>query len=112
MVGGSKAQWCTQISGDYLFHSVPYRVADPTTLYTDLMYNYLGTTQSLGCIRLQAGDAKWLYDNCDLGTEIYITPWESEGPIAKPAFSPIPSWHTWDPTDPTVRYLCEERGCH
>lgn len=112
MVGGSKAQWCTQISGDYLFHSVPYRIADPTTLYTDLMYNFLGTTQSLGCIRLQAGDAKWIYDNCELGTEIYITPWESNGPIAKPAFSPIPSWHTWDPTDPNVRYLCEQRGCH
>ncbi len=112
MVGGSKAQWCTQISGDYLFHSVPYRIQDPTTLYTDLMYNYLGTTQSLGCIRLQAGDAKWIYDNCALGTEIYITPYESEGPIAKPGFSPIPSWHTWDPTDPTVHYLCEQHGCH
>lgn len=112
MVGGSKAQWCTQISGDYLFHSVPYRIADPTTLYTDLMYNYLGTTQSLGCIRLQAGDAKWIYDNCALGTEIYITPYESGGPIAKPGFSPIPSWHTWDPTDPTAHYLCEQHGCH
>lgn len=112
MVGGSKAQWCTQISGDYLFHSVPYRIADPTTLYTDLMYNYLGTTQSLGCIRLQAGDAKWIYDNCELGTEIYITPHESEGPIAKPSFSPIPSWHTWDPTDPNTRYLCNQHGCH
>lgn len=112
MVGGSKAQWCTQISGDYLFHSVPYRIADPTTLYTDLMYNYLGTTQSLGCIRLQAGDAKWIYDNCELGTEIYITPHESSGPIAKPAFNPIPSWHTWDPTDPNTRYLCNQHGCH
>ncbi len=112
MVGGSKAQWCTQISGDYLFHSVPYRIADPTTLYTDLMYNYLGTTQSLGCIRLQAGDAKWIYDNCELGTEIYITPYESAGPIAKPSFSPIPSWHTWDPTDPNTRYLCNQYGCH
>lgn len=112
MVGGSKAQWCTQITGDYLFHSVPYRIADPTTLYTDLMYNWLGTTQSLGCIRLQAGDAKWIYDNCDLGTEIYITPWEDAGPIAKPAFTPIPSWHTWDPTDPNTRYLCEQYGCH
>ena len=112
MVGGSKAQWCTQISGDYLFHSVPYRIADPTTLYTDIMYNYLGTTQSLGCIRLQAGDAKWVYDNCSLGTEIYITPYESSGPIAKPGFSPIPSWHTWDPTDPTVHYLCQQYGCH
>ena len=112
MVGGSKAQWCTQILGDYLFHSVPYRIADPTTLYTDLMYNYLGTTQSLGCIRLQAGDAKWIYDNCSLGTEIYITPYESGGPIAKPGFSPIPSWHTWDPTDPTAHYMCDRYGCH
>ena len=76
------------------------------------MYNWLGTTQSLGCIRLQAGDAKWIYDNCDLGTEIYITPWEDAGPIAKPAFTPIPSWHTWDPTDPNTRYLCEQYGCH
>lgn len=112
MVGGSKAQWCTQISGDYLFHSVPYRVADPTTLYTDLMYNYLGTTQSLGCIRLQAGDAKWIYDNCSLGTQIYITPYESGGPIDKPSFTPVPSWHTWDPTDPTIHYMCERYGCH
>lgn len=112
MVGGSKAQWCTQISGDYLFHSVPYRIEDPTTLYVDSMYNYLGTTQSLGCIRLQAGEAKWIYDNCELGTEIYITPYEDSGPIPKPDFQPIPSWHTWDPTDPTTRYLCEENGCH
>ena len=112
MVGGSKAQWCTQISGDYLFHSVPYRTEDPTTLYVDSMYNFLGTTQSLGCVRLQAGEAKWIYDNCDLGTEIYITPTEDSGPIPKPDFQPIPSWHTWDPTDPTTRYLCEERGCH
>lgn len=112
MVGGSQAQWCTQITGDYLLHSVPYRWADPTTLYTDLMYNWLGTTQSLGCIRLQAGDAKWIYDNCELGTEIYITPWEDAGPIPKPSFTPIPSWHTWDPTDPNTRYLCEQNGCH
>ena len=112
MVGGSKAQWCTQILGDYLFHSVPYRIADPTTLYVDLMYNWLGTTQSLGCIRLQAGDAKWIYDNCDLGTRVYISPTETTGPIDKPAFEPLPSWHTWDPTDPTTQYLCKQYGCH
>ena len=76
------------------------------------MYNYLGTTQSLGCIRLQAGDAKWIYDNCSLGTWIFITPNESEGPLAKPGFTPVPSWHTWDPTDPNVQYLCKQKGCH
>ena len=112
MVGGSKAQWCTQITGSYLFHSVPYRIADNTTLYTDLMYNLLGTTQSLGCIRLQAGDAKWIYDNCGLGTHVNINPYVNNGPFDKPAFSPIPSWHTWDPTDPTAHYLCQQNGCH
>lgn len=112
MVGGSKAQWCTQILGSYLFHSVPYRIQDNSTLYTDLMYNYLGTTQSLGCIRLQAGDAKWIYDNCSLGTHISIDPNVNEGPFDKPAFEKLPSWHTWDPTDPTAHYLCEQHGCH
>ena len=112
MVGGSKAQWCTQILGDYLFHSVPYRIQDNSTLYTDLMYNLLGTTQSLGCIRLRAGDAKWIYDNCSLGTHVNIDPNATSGPFDKPAFEPLPSWHTWDPTDPTASYLCAQHGCH
>ena len=112
MVGGSQAQWCTQIVGDFLFHSVPYRTTNNTTLYTDIMYNYLGTTQSLGCIRLQAGDAKWLFDNCALGTLVNIDPNVNKGPFDKPVFNPVPSWHTWDPTDPTAYYLCQQRGCH
>ena len=112
MVGGSKAQWCTQIVGSYLFHSVPYRIADPSTMYTDIMYNLLGTTQSLGCIRLQAGDAKWIYDHCGLGTHVNIDPYINEGPFDKPAFEQIPAWHTWDPTDPTAQYLCTQHGCH
>ena len=112
MVGGSKAQWCTQIIGSYLFHSVPYRIADNSTLYTDLMYNFLGTTQSLGCIRLKAGDAKWIYDNCSIGTHVNIDPYTNSGPFDKPAFEPLPSWHTWDPTDPTAAYLCQRNGCH
>lgn len=112
MVGGSQAQWCTQIVGDYLFHSVPYRITDNTTLYTDLMYNWLGTTQSLGCIRLQCKDAKWVYDHCQVGTHVNIDPYVNEGPFDKPEFHQIPSWHTWDPTDPTAYYLCQQHGCH
>ena len=76
------------------------------------MYNWLGTTQSLGCIRLRAGDAKWIYDNCSLGTHVNIDPNVNEGPFDKPAFEPLPSWHTWDPTDPTAHYLCQQNGCH
>ncbi len=111
MEGGSKAQWCTQILGDYLFHSVPYEVLDNTTLYNESMYNKLGTTQSAGCIRLQAGYAKWIYDHCGAGTEVYIDPYNNYGPFDKPYFETLPSWHTWDPTDPTANYLCDAYGC-
>ena len=112
MVGGSQAQWVTQITGDFLFHSVPYAVQNNTSLYVDSMYNHLGSTRSMGCIRLEAGNAKWIYDNCKLGTLVHIDPNVNSGPFDKPSFSPVPSWHTWDPTDPTAHHLCQQRGCH
>lgn len=111
MVGDSWAQWCTQISGNYLFHSVP----NWTYNHRDLEvheYNQLGTTRSLGCIRLDCQNAKWIYDNCKVGTQVYISSYESTGVLAKPTALQIPAWHTWDPTDPTAYYLCRQRGCH
>lgn len=111
MVGGSWAQWCTQIEGSYLFHSVPNDLRNNYTMWSG-EYNNLGTTRSLGCIRLNCEDSKWIYDNCALGTHVYISPTETSGPLKKPAGLKIPSWHTWDPTDPTAKYLCKQRGCH
>lgn len=111
MVGDSWAQWCTQISGNYLFHSVPNWTYNNRDLEVS-EYNQLGTTRSLGCIRLNCANAKWIYDNCGLGTQVYITPYESSGILAKPAALQIPSWHSWDPTDPTAYYLCRQYGCH
>ena len=111
MVGGSWAQWCTQIMGSYLFHSVPNDLRNNYTMWSG-EYNNLGTTRSLGCIRLNCEDAKWIYDNCVLGTHVYISPTETSGPLKKPAGLKIPSWHTWDPTDPTAKYLCKQHGCH
>lgn len=75
-------------------------------------YNRLGQTRSLGCIRLNCRDAKWIYDNCQLGTQVYISPTETDGPLKKPSGLQLPSWHTWDPTDPTAYYACQQRGCH
>ncbi len=111
MVGGSWAQWCTQIMGNYLFHSVPNDLRNNYTMWSG-EFNNLGTTRSLGCIRLNCEDAKWIYDNCVLGTHVYISPSETSGPLKKPAGLKIPSWHTWDPTDPTAKYLCKRNGCH
>ncbi len=111
MIGDTWAQWCTQIQGNYLFHSVPNWTQSNMDLEVD-EYNHLGETRSLGCIRLNCRDAKWIYDNCTLGTKVIITPSESSGPLKKPAGIQIPSWHSWDPTDPTATWRCRQNGCH
>ena len=37
-----------------------------------ISYNKLGTACSHGCVRLKAGDAKWIYDNVSSGTTVRI----------------------------------------
>lgn len=111
MVGDTWAQWCTQIQGNYLFHSVPNWTKNNADLEVD-EFNHLGETRSLGCIRLNCSDAKWIYDNCVLGTKVTITTAESSGPLIKPDGIQIASWHTWDPTDPTAYWRCKQKGCH
>lgn len=113
MVDDSYGQWVSQISGNYLFHSVPYwGTKDPLQLDVG-EYNKLGTTCSHGCVRLRAGDAKWIYDNIPSGTEIIIySDADDPGPLGIPTVAPLPDWHTWDPTDSTVNERCKEKGCH
>ena len=45
-----------------------YYEKNPSTQST-VQFNKLGQTASHGCIRLSVGDAKWIYDNCALGTK-------------------------------------------
>lgn len=91
-------QYCTQISGNYLFHSVYYDTKNPADLNIRA-YNLLGTTASHGCIRLTCGDAKWIYDNCALGTTVKIINGSSKNdPLGKPKAMKISTG--WDPTDP------------
>ncbi len=111
MIGGTWAQWCTQIQGSYLFHSVPNWTYDNFNLEVG-EYNHLGDTRSAGCIRMCCADAKWIFDNCALGTHVEISSWETGGPLQKPQGIKIPSWHTWDPTDPTAYWKCQATGCH
>ena len=111
MVGDTWAQWCTQIQGNYLFHSVPNWTYNNFDLEVH-EYNRLGETRSLGCIRLTCADAKWMYDNCALGSKVFISAIETSGPLSKPGSLKLPSWHTWDPTDPTAYWKCQQKGCH
>ena len=112
LMGPSYGQWCTRIHGGVLFHSVFYNSKNDPTALSVSAYNKLGTTCSHGCIRLTAGDAKWIYDNCKIGTKVVIYSKSGYEPFAKPTAYKLPSWHTWDPTDPTSYYLCQQRGCH
>lgn len=98
---GSYGQYCTQITGNFLFHSVPYYSMHENDLCYKL-YNQLGTVCSHGCVRLTCADAKWIYDNCPLGTTVQIYD-SSTLPVAKPKapWLDITSPNRgWDPTDP------------
>ena len=71
MVDGTYAQYAIRIHGPIMLHSVPYLTSSYDSLeYWE--YNKLGKPASLGCVRLQAGNIKWIYDNCDNGTKVTI----------------------------------------
>lgn len=114
LVGGVYGQYAYQIYGDILFHSVPYETAEKDRLET-WEYAKLGTAASLGCVRLCAADAKWIFENCEEGTWVNIFDSDYYGPMGKPAqpYELSDTRHPgWDPTDMTEGnpYLKEDEG--
>lgn len=103
MFDGSWGQYISGFCGSYLFHSVCYRAKDPSTLMTE-EYNLLGEVASLGCVRLQVADAKWIYDNCDPGTYVTVYDGAVPGALGKPetvVYTITPEMDNgWEPTDP------------
>lgn len=60
-------KYWTQITGDILFHSVPFDKDKTTVLdYT------MNKPSSHGCIRLSLDDAKWIYNNIPKGSKVII----------------------------------------
>lgn len=97
MMGPSYGQYATSFSQSYLFHSIPCSRQKPNTMSMG-GYLKLGTAASHGCVRLCVADAKWIYDNCELGTSVEVV--DEVGPYGP---EPIPlNWNYsgWDPTDP------------
>lgn len=92
-------QYVSGISGDYLFHSVPYYTKSPDDLEVE-EFNKLGSNASLGCVRLSVSDTKWIYDNCAKNTEVKIYDDNNPGPLGKPETIKITDLKCgWDPTD-------------
>lgn len=104
LMGPCYGQYCTRIVGGVLFHSVPYRTMHKYDLQY-YSYNRLGSLVSHGCIRLAVNDAKWIYDNCPLGTTVVIyNDSSNDGPLGRPKPFRIDTSNIflrgWDPTDP------------
>lgn len=103
LFGQVYGQYVTQITGNILFHSVPYTVYGDKGSLEYWEFDKLGTSCSAGCVRLQVADAQWIYDNRDsiAGIEFYSS--SDPGPLGKPS-APTISGDTrcrgWDPTDP------------
>ena len=104
LFGDVYGYYTTQITGNILFHSVPYlEKGNPASLeYWE--YDKLGTSASMGCIRLKVEDAMWIYNNCDSGTLVEFYSVSEPGPLGKPSASKISGYDSpyrdWDPTDP------------
>lgn len=105
LFGDVYGYYVTQITGNILFHSVPYTAKSPDTLeYWE--YDKLGTSASLGCVRLKVVDAKWIYDNVVWGTPVEFYASSNPGPLGKPTAQKISdneACRNWDPTDSDSR---------
>ncbi len=104
LFGNVYGQYCTQIVGNILFHSVPYTQKGNNSSLEYWEYDKLGTTASAGCIRLKVCDAQWIYNNCNNGTLVEFYRSSNPGPLGKPSASKISKedspYKNWDPTDP------------
>ncbi len=103
LFGGVYGHYVTHIVGNILFHSVPYlKKGDPSSLeYWE--YDKLGTSASMGCIRLKISDAQWIYNNIPRGTLVEFYSSADPGPLGKPSAQRISGnveCRGWDPTDP------------
>ena len=100
MVDGTHSQYAVRIWGQIMLHSIPY-----TSRQYDKMevseYNKLGSPASLGCVRMRIKDIKWIYDNCNAGTEVTIFSKKTNSPIQLPVIKKIKKKELdFDPTDP------------
>lgn len=103
MVDYTYSQYAIRINGPIMLHSLPYYKQSKDTLKYE-EYNRLGQPASLGCIRYQVKDIRWIYKNCPVGTTVEIYSDANEvPPLEIPTIELINENNpnkNWDPTDP------------
>ena len=77
-------KYAVHIKGDYFFHSCLYsKPSDNTKYRSSTSVKKLGTKASHGCIRLWDDDIKWMFENCEAGTLVYVTACEKDSDLNK-----------------------------
>ncbi len=108
----SYGQYCTRYDDHMLLHSVPYMRANDNSALAMGLFDLLGQSDSMGCIRLLCGDAKWLYENVPSGTKVtFYCDEENPGELGwpyHPARRNISMVSGYDPTDPDETTLWEQ----
>ncbi len=64
-------KYATRIYLGYMFHSLPFDEKDMSTMQAQAASEY-GLPTSHGCIRLRVEDAKFIAENCGVGTEVVM----------------------------------------
>ncbi len=67
---GVWAQYAFYIQGNVMFHSVLFEKKGGRPTYGSV--HNLGRKASHGCVRLAVKDAKWIWENCGVGTTVVI----------------------------------------
>ena len=101
LMGPCWGQYCSRITGNYLFHSVWYYQNGNPNTQSVTQYNNLGKSVSHGCIRLTVADAKWIFDNCN-GCSVRVFYSGEAAPFDRPVPPPITRIYGdygHDPTD-------------
>ncbi len=101
LMGPVWGQYCSRITGNYLFHSVWYYQNGNANTQSVTQYNNLGKSVSHGCIRLTVADAKWIFDNCN-GSQVRVFYSPEAAPFDRPVpppITPIYGDYGHDPTD-------------
>lgn len=99
LMGPSWGKYATRVYNGVYFHSVA--CSDPNNVTFSLPaaeFNKLGTPASHGCIRMCVRDARWIYENCPIGTQVTIGDNYFQ-PYDRPYMQKIPLDWFWDPTD-------------
>lgn len=104
LMGPCWGQYCSRITGNYLFHSSwYYRDGDIYSLSVT-QFNQLGRNASHGCVRLTVMDAKWIWEHCN-GSRVHVFASPEGIPFDRPAPYPavaISGDYGYDPRDPAI----------